>query len=369
MSEERPKISEEELFNAEEDKTDTTNCPFCGGRVVYSPADRAMKCEYCGKKAQIDLTRYGEELDFFDLLNAKNDTWTQEVHVFRCNNCGAREVISRGDISKKCAFCGTTNVVQTDELCGLKPNAVLPFLLDKKQSCEKVVKWAKKKWFAPKKFKDDVYPDEIGGHYIPAFTFDSSTFSRYSGRLGRTRTRTRRVNGKTVTDTYTEWFNISGTYSMKFDDILVQASESIKQKDINKISPFDTNRSQVYSSEFLQGFSASQYSRTGQECWDYARTVMKQKVKQAILAQYRYDTEGTVRIDMSCSDITYKYLLLPVYIGHCNYAKKLYNFFINGQTGKVTGKTPVSPLRVALVSLLGAVLAVGLGFLLYYLSV
>lgn len=366
MSQEEQKLSDVDLMNAEEQRTDTANCPFCGGKVVYSPADRAMKCEYCGRKAQIDLTRYGEELDFVDLMNAKNNTWSSETHVFRCNNCGAREILFRNDISKKCAFCGTTNVVQTDELCGLKPNAVLPFLLDKKQSSEKVVKWAKKKWFAPKKFKDSVYPEEIYGNYIPAFTFDSATTSRYSGRLGETRSRTVRVNGKTVTETYTEWFNIKGTYSMNFDDVLVQASDSIKQKDVNKLSPFDTNHSQVYASEFLQGFSASQYSRSGQECWNYARGIMQQKVRSAILAQYHYDVEGTVNIEMSCSNITYKYVLLPVYVGHCNYAKKLYNFFVNGQTGKVTGKSPVSPLRVGLVSLLGFAAVVALGFLIYY---
>lgn len=368
MSEEKQTVSEEELFNAEEEQTETKNCPFCGGRVAYSPADRALKCEYCGRKAQIDLTRYSEELDFYDLLNAQNDTWSAETHVFRCNNCGARAVLSRNDISKKCAFCGTTNVVQTEELCGLKPNAVLPFLLDKKQASEKVVKWAKKKWFAPKKFKESVYPDEIYGNYIPAFTFDSDTVSNYSGRLGKTHTRTKRVNGKTVTETYTQWFPISGSYSMRFDDVLVQASDSIRQKDVNKISPFDTNHSQAYSSEFLQGFSASQYSKTGQECWNVARTTMQERVKQAILSQYDYDRVDTVNVNMNCSNITYKYVLLPVYVGHCNYVKKLYNFFINGQTGKVSGKTPVSAWRVALVALLGVAAAVGLGFLLFYLS-
>lgn len=372
MSEEtakEKKLSAYDLMNAEEKSTDTANCPFCGGKVVYSPADRALKCEYCGRKAQIDLTRYGAELDFYDLMNAQNNTWSDETHVFRCNNCGAREVLSKNEISKKCAFCGTTNVVQTDELCGLKPNAVLPFLLDKKQTCAKVVAWAKKKLFAPKKFKTSVQPEEVCGNYIPAFTFDSATESSYSGRLGKTHTRTKRVNGKTVTETYTEWFHIQGTYSMSFDDILVQASDSVSQKDINKMSPFDTNHSQVYSSEFLQGFSASQYSRTGQECWTDAREIMKQKVRAAILAQYTYDTVGSLSVDMRCKHITYKYVLLPVYVGHCNYAKKLYNFFVNGQTGKVTGKTPLSPIRVGIAVLLGLAALVGLGILAYYFAV
>jgi len=360
--------SSADLSCAEEEATDTSTCPLCGGRLVYSPADRALKCEYCGSKGQIDMSRYGEELNFYDLINAENNTWSDETHVFSCNNCGAKTILSRTEISKKCPFCGTTNVVQTEELCGLKPNAVLPFTLDKKQACESAVKWAKKRLYSPRKFKQNVYPEKIEGNYIPAFTFDADTTTRYSGTLGRTRTRTRRVNGRTITETYTQWFHISGTYSLAFDDILVQASDSIRQKDVNKLSPFETNTSQAYSSDFLLGFSATQYSKTGQDCWNYARGVMQAQVKAAILSQYTYNVEGNVSLNMSCSNITYKYVLLPVYIGHYSYRKKLYNFFVNGRSGKVAGKAPVSPLRVGLTVLLGLIALAGLVALIYFIG-
>lgn len=369
MSEENELAATADLLNAEEDATDTSSCPLCGGKLVYSPADRALKCEYCGGKGQIDMSRYGEELNFYDLINANNNTWSNDTHVFRCNNCGAKTVISKKEISKKCPFCGTTNVVQTEELCGLKPNAVLPFLLDKAQACENAVKWAKKRLFSPRKFKKNVYPEEIDGNYIPAFTFDTNTVTRYSGRLGRTKTRTKRVNGKTVTETYTEWFNISGTYNMSFDDFLVQASDSVEQRDVNKLSPFDTNQSQAYSSDYLMGFTAAQYSRSGQQCWEYARGVMQDQVKSAILRQYTYDKVGSFSMNMSCNNITYKYVLLPLYVGHYSYSKKLFNFFVNGRNGKVTGKAPISPVRVGIAVLLGLAVAAGIAALIYFLGI
>lgn len=369
MAEENDIAASADLLTAEEDATDTSSCPLCGGRLVYSPADHALKCEYCGGKGQIDMSRYGEELNFYDLINAKNNTWANDTHVFRCNNCGAKTVISKKEISKKCPFCGTTNVVQTEELCGLKPNAVLPFLLDKAQACESAVKWAKKRLFSPRKFKKTVYPEEIDGNYIPAFTFDTNTVTRYSGKLGRTKTRTKRVNGKTVTESYTEWFNISGTYKMSFDDFLVQASDSVKQKDVDKLSPFDTNQSQAYSSDYLMGYTAAQYSKSGQECWEYARGVMQEQVKAAILRQYTYDKVGSFSMNMSCNDITYKYVLLPLYVGHYSYSQKLFNFFVNGRNGKVTGKAPVSPLRVGIAVLLGLVAVAGIAALIYFLGI
>ena len=62
----------------------------------------------------------------------------------------------------------------------------------------------------------------------------------------------------------------------------------------------------------------------------------------------------------------YKYILIPLYVGHCNWKTKLYNFFVNGFNGKVTGKAPVSPLKVGALVLLG--IAVIVGIVLLYLN-
>ena len=69
---------------------------------------------------------------------------------------------------------------------------------------------------------------------------------------------------------------------------------------------------------------------------------------------------------MSFGRVTYKYMLLPVYIGHSKYRKKLYNFFVNGQNGNVAGKTPVSPVKVTALVLLGLLAVVGIGLLIYF---
>lgn len=50
-------------------------------------------------------------------------------------------------------------------------------------------------------------------------------------------------------------------------------------------------------------------------------------------------------------------------MGHCNWHAKLYNFFVSGFNGKVTGKAPVSALKVSGLVLLGIGVLVGLYFL------
>ncbi len=349
-----------------EKDTDTAKCPACGAAMVFSPAKQKLECPYCGCTADIDLNKISSEIAIGAMFTQRNNEWGEETHVFRCNNCGAKEVINRTEIAKACPFCGTTNVTQVEELSGLKPNGVVPFAIDAKQASNNVVVWAKKKFFAPRAFKRSVKPEKIKGTYMPAFTFDTNTYTTYTGRLGKYYTKTIRVNGKTETRRELRYFSVSGDLDLRFDDVLVQAGKRITQKDLDKLSPFETNGSNEYSSEFLHGFSAQSAEKSGEECWAEAQGMIAEEIRRHILARYDYDVVDGLWPSTSCADITFKYVLLPLYVGHCNWKTKLYNFFVNGKNGRVTGKTPVSALKVTLTVLLGLAVVGGI-FLLFNL--
>ncbi len=341
-----------------EKNTDTAKCPACGAEMIFSPEKQSLECPYCGAGKEIDCTRTSSELAFAELIRQRNGEWGEETHVFRCNNCGAKEVLERTDIAKRCSFCGTTNVTKIEELSGLRPNGVVPFAIDEKTAAKNVVTWAKKKLFAPRAFKQSVKPEKIKGTYLPAFTFDTNTFTTYTGRLGKYYTKTRRVKGKTQTYRELRYFHISGRFDYFFDDVLVQAGKRITQRDIEKLSPFHTNQSNAYSVEFLHGYTAQSNEKSGEECWEEAKEIIFSEIKRKILAGYDYDVVDSFIPRTTCADVTFKYVLLPIYVGHCNWKTKLYNFFVNGKNGRVTGKTPVSALKVILAALAG-VLVVG----------
>ena len=347
----------EEIVN----ETSVTKCPACGANMEYDSERGKLYCVHCGCEKDIEA-KSSEEQDFERLL-ADTNTWGSESHVFRCENCGAREILDKNEIAKTCPFCGTSNIVETDELPGLKPNAVVPFRIGLKEAASIVRKWIRKRAFAPGKFRKSARPEEMKGVYSPAFSFDTSTQSEYRAVLGKYYYRTRRVNGRTVQERYTKYFTVSGHYSMAFDDVLIQASEKIDQKSLNKLQPFDTNNSKEYTKEYLSGFTASQYSKSGVACWEEAKGVIRSRLQAAVLSQYTYDVVSSFNISTQCFNITYKYLLLPVYVGHCNWRSKLYNFFVSGFNGKITGKAPVSPLKVGALVVLGAGIIVGLYFL------
>ena len=349
--------------NQKENQTKTSQCPSCGATMVYYPPEKCLICEHCHTKKKIDLDSYSEEIDFANFFATNSNTWGKETHVFKCNNCGAKQVLDKNDISLSCPFCGTTNVVETDELSGLKPNAIVPFEIDGENAKGRLKVWAKKRFFAPRSFKKSIKVEGMKGIYSPAFTYDCDTTSTYSARLGKYYYKTKRVNGKNVQVKEIRYFNVSGTFNRAFDDILIQASNNISQTHLVELQPFDTNTSQAYSTEFLHGFGANQYAKDGLKCWGEARQVIDRQVKSAILAQYDHDTVEYININTLCDNIKFKYILLPIYVGHFSFKQKLYNFFVNGKNGRVTGKTPISPLRVTLVTLVGLAVAAGIVWL------
>ncbi len=341
---------DDELFNPKKDEknaaTETAKCPSCGANLVYSPETRGLKCPYCGTEEKLEQNNFCAEQDIDRLFAERRDEWSSETKVFRCSNCGATTVISRKELSKKCAFCGTDNIVELSDMSGMRPDAVLPFLLTKENAEDKLKGWAKRKTFAPGKFKKSVKAEQIFGNYSPSFTFDADTVSSYRGTLGRYYYTTHTVNGKTVRTQHIRYFPISGTHRASFDDVLIQASDNIPQSTLDKLQPFDTNGSQKYSADYMYGFTATQYKKDGKECWKTARRLMYDEVKSRILAGYSYDVVSSFDVNMNCRNVTYKYVLLPLYVGHYTFNKKIYNFFVNGRNGKVAGKTPLSPVKV-----------------------
>lgn len=349
------------IAEARESATEVSKCPACGANLEYSPSECKLVCAYCGYKEDVDLSRHAEEIDLAQLLRSTGEKWDGEMRAYRCENCGAKQLIPRRELAPRCAFCGTSNVVETQDMCGLRPNAVIPFAFDKKAAAKLTSKWMRKRLYAPRRFKrDSSYPEELAGNYYPAFTFDSRTSTAYSGVLGKYYYTTHRDSkGNLHTTRHTRYFAISGTFDHAFDDVFVRATNEKDGKSLAGIEPFDTSHPQSYKSDYLFGFSASQYERDGASCWGEARRRMEDYVRKAILSRYDHDVVQVFNTNMRCFNMTYKYLLLPVYVGHCEYKKKNYNFYVNGQTGKVKGKTPKSPVKILLTVLAGLAVAAG----------
>lgn len=348
-----------DVQNFEENQTQTENvkCTGCGSNMVFHPDTQTLLCPHCGNKKEFGSNAISGEFDLREglLLSPK---WSNETVVFECDNCGAKVVLESGQSATECPFCATSHVRKSSELAGIKPHAVIPFAFGRDKALQFSKAWAKKRLYAPRSFKKNLSAQNIKGCYTPCFTFDSDTFSYYEGRIGQTRTRTVGSGKNRRTQTYVVWRNIRGTYQYRFDDVLITAGTKFDQNKLDSVSPFDTNNAKKYEENYLLGFMAYHYDCELQSCWAQAKSSIDKTLRRKILSQYSYDKVAYLNVSTMHSDLSYKYVMLPVYIGNYKFKNKLYNFFVNGSTGKVAGKTPKSVLKIIFTALfVGAIIA------------
>jgi len=245
----------------------------------------------------------------------------------------------------------------------LAPGGVCPFEITDKAAGESFKRWIKKKWFVPNKAKKMAQAGEMKGVYVPVWTFDSNTTSNYTASAGHDYT----VKQGDHYVTHTRWVHVSGIYQQFIDDQIVFASTRYDDRMMEGVKPFALEKSKAYNPEYLMGFIAERYSVGLEEGWSKARAAinetLKREIASTVKAQQHADRVSNVCLSTIFSNITYKYLLLPLWMSSFTYKNKLFRFMVNGQTGRVSGKTPISAIKVTLFVLAIMIVAAALIYL------
>ena len=118
------------------------------------------------------------------------------------------------------------------------------------------------------------------------------------------------------------------------------------------LEPFNTKDNVAYKPEYIAGFASERYAIGLKEGWEKAKSSIYSKLRRAvrekIRREKRADRVDNLKTESFYQNITYKYLLLPIWISSFRYGDKTYQFMVNGQTGKVAGRTPIDKVKVAL---------------------
>lgn len=343
-----------------------TKCQACGGLVEYSPSEESLKCIFCGNSTELDLKPVEVIENDFDYWKDKSDEDMQnsapEVPEIRCKQCGAVTTLSPNTSSAKCSFCDTPLILDEAVIKRFwKPEYILPFRIAKNK-CSNIFKdWLGRRWFMPNAVKKmGIIPDKFNGLYIPFWTYDAASNTEYLGQRGDNyEEEYSDEKGETHTRTYTDWTSVSGSVSVDFDDVTVPATDTLPEHILNNLTEWDSENLLNFRKEFLAGFVTEIYKTDFKEGLEKA----KKKMESEILSEIRKDIGGDKQTISSYNidyfNIKFKHLLLPLWISAFKYKDKLYQFVINGRSGKVTGKYPLSATKItATVLLLLAVILV-----------
>ncbi len=335
-------------------------CPSCGSKFIYNPKIKALQCVNCGAIEHIKVMR-AKERPFEEAMSkkVKND-WSKAAKSVRCDRCGAVEILNKGDLSDVCPFCGHTTVIDIDNEEMLAPTAIMPFTITTQEAKFAIASKIKKGFWVPKSLKKKLKINTPKGIYTPVYSFDADVKCAYKGTLFRIETHRRRTaDGEWETYETEESFYVSGTTQMRVDDLLIDAGQVINSVILKKIEPFDSNNSVEYNDKFLYGYAANQSSKNIDIAFKQAKDSFRVMLERKIVNLHNASRAGDLDINMFIDNLTYKYILLPVYSEGFTYKNKTYTLYCNGTTSKVAGRLPVSGGKVWSV-VLGVLAVIGI---------
>ena len=349
-------------------------CISCGAFLVFTPGSQKLTCPYCDSENEIpqDEQKSVEENDFYATLKNLEEKppadAVETINELDCTACAASFSVGEHDTAGECPYCATPFVNQSHQEVCLKPQALLPFKLQKEEAAKELSQWIDSRWFAPSDLTQISRQGKTNGIYLSHWTYDTLAITEYSGSRGEHyyvtesytdsegKRRTRQVRK-------TRWWPAYGTVSNNFDDILIVANDSLPRKYTKELEPWDLPALVPYSPEYLAGFTSEKYHVGLFEGFQMAQEESESEIKQTI----RYDIGGDEqRIHNHFTDwqnITFKYILLPVWVSSFRYRDKVYNIVINARTGEVQGERPYSIMKITLAVIATLLLIAGIIFI------
>jgi len=335
-------------------------CPSCGGEAQWNPAKQALVCVYCGTVSPAKLDAETGEIEEHDLVAALRNIpddqrgWQAEKVSVKCQSCQAISVFDAGRVGQRCEFCGSSALIPFEQTkAPIKPESLLAFKMSEAQVRDKIRGWYSSHWFAPNLLKTSAHTDSVKGIYLPYWTFDAQVHADWTAESGYFYYETESYrdsdgNEQTRQVQRTRWEPSSGFVDHFFDDELVPASQGVAPPLLRKIEPFPTRELVKFDPGFLSGWVVEQYQIDLVAAAQLARERMEREVTQMCASEVPGETHRDLQVAADFAAQTFKHILVPVWLLNYIYGAKNFQVIINGYTGSVAGKYPLSWIKVTL---------------------
>lgn len=339
------------------EQTRTYPCANCGSDLVFDPAKQKLSCPACGHVQDIVETQ-GKlllEQDFHaavESLKSGAAGRSQKIEGQKevvCQNCGGHTTFTGSLTSTRCPYCATP--IQREDVHEapdrLPVDGVLPFQIDEKKAKEAIDHWINKRWFAPSEFKKYNQKGSFTSVYAAYFTYDADTHTWYRGQRGDNYTVTTGSGNNRRTETRIRWSSASGQVHDIFDDMTVLANDGFEKKYVHNLEPWPTPQAQPFSPEFIAGHLCRTYDHDVSESFVEAKDRMEDAIETTVRRDIGGDHQRIDDMRTEFRSLTYKHLLLPIWLLTVIFEGKPFQVFINGATGEVHGQRPWSKVKIA----------------------
>lgn len=349
-------------------------CEKCGADLRFHIGQQTLHCQYCGhdKVIELDPEASIQEQDYESMLQQiaqwrrdgeDSDDAGGDAKQIRCESCGGNVEFSGTLTSSECPYCASPVQLEKAHKVDTRRipvDGVLPFMITQPVAKENLAKWVKSRWFAPNDFLSRGVKGQFNGVYLSFFTYDSMTFTRYVGERGEYYYVTVKRGDKTVRERRTRWYDARGAFQRFFDDVLILANTGFPKKFLNRLRPWPLAKVVPFTQQLLAGHFARTYDIELPECFVEAKDEIDRALHADVIRRIGGDTQRVHSIDSQYDAITYKHLLLPVWLLAYRYRDKAYQVFVNACTGEVQGERPWSVWKILFAVLAGLIVVGGI---------
>lgn len=321
-------------------------CPNCGADMLWNSESGMLSCDSCGYEMKAEDYKEPQDAAQSGPIPEGMDTNTSSegMREYQCQNCGAVLLTDKDTAATTCSFCGA-GVVLADRLSGKEaPSLVIPFTISKEQAMAAFKKWCRNGRLTPKGFITADRVKNITGIYVPFWLFDVEGIAEASATATKVRSYTR---GDYIY-TETSYFNVYRKLDMDYEKIPADASEKMNDTLMDRLEPYHYKDLKPFHMPYLAGYIAERYN------YDAEQTAPRAERRAAayLEQQLRDSISGYSSVTYNSKDITphYKrahYALFPIWMVCYDYRQSEHIFAMNGQTGKIVGKPPLSKGKIA----------------------
>ncbi len=299
-------------------------CKNCGGNSIYSPKQKGMYCPFCDSENSHERTDEKSEMKI-------------------CPNCSGELNVEEHTSALQCPYCDHYIILNERVEGEYAPVKMIPFKLDKEMVKNLMKENFGKKIFAPTDFLSEVKLNSMTGEYVPFWMFDYQTRCLYDGE--GTKVHVSRMGDTEITET--SFYHVVRDISIQYQNIPADASTKMTDDIMDLMEPYQYQELTEFKPEYMSGFLGEKYNMPAQDVEFRA----KHKMSESAETFLNQSISGYVRLAHGNKEIRVgkqesQYVLLPVWKYIYKYKEELYPFYINGQTGKIIGKVPVSTAKV-----------------------
>lgn len=312
-------------------------CKYCGGNNVFNPSTGNLKCEYCGNVSECETKHNSAN----KITQKYSETYSPKMNydgdnLYLCSSCGATVSFEESEDKKRCPSCGDTSL-KRQQVAMSVPDGIIPFSVSRDKAVEIFRKWIQSRKFAPNDLKQMAKLGKVSGLYVPAWNVGFRVVGNYFANVTKLE---EEMNDNTVL-----WhYPVKDTVDKTYLNILISGNKRIDDEVLTELSPFDSQKVRVYSNKYVYGFSGLSTDLSVHEKYEKIIDEKKDKLTDRIRSNLKskFDSIESLNVNYEIKNSTLNYLYIPIWANHYTYNGKKYHCYINGQTGKATGKAPKS---------------------------